>query len=126
MDEPIKQEELPFKEKLEMLEAALDHFYDTNTETLLSEYQCYLDKKQEAARAALKGPPDRDEAIAYFASIPDKCNNNASLEMKPEMLEALSEEDFIALCAEQTKSHPKIEAEIRSMFDFCLKMKRMM
>ncbi len=109
-----------------MLEAALDHFYDTDTDTLLSEYKQYLDTKSEAESAPPPGPVDRDAAIAYFGVIPDKCANNKPLEMKKEMLEALSEEDFMVLCTEQARSHPEIEAEIRSMFDFCLKMKRMM
>ncbi len=118
--------ELTPEEKLEMLEAALDHFYDTDTKTLLAEYKGYLDGKQEAENALPKGPVDRETAIAYFGTIPDKCNNNKPLEMKQEMLGALSEEEFAALCSEHANSHPEIETEIRSMFDFCLKMKRMM
>jgi len=114
------------EEKLEMLEAALDHFYNMDTETLLRKYERYLDKKKEAKNAPPPGPVNRETAIAYFGVIPDKCSNNNPLEMKQEMLEALSEEEFSILCNEQVKSHPEIETEIRSMFDFCLKMKRMM
>ena len=117
---------LTTQEKLEMLDAALDHFYDTDTETLIKEYKRYLDKKQEAKTSRPPGPVDRETAVAYFGAIPDKCYNNKSLEMKQEMLEALSEEEFNVLCAEQVKSHPEIEKEIQSMFDFCSKMKRMM
>lgn len=109
-----------------MLEGALDHFYDTDVDTLLREYTRYLGKKRDAENPVQKAPMGREEAIAYFSAIPDKCKNNEPLEMKQEMLRALTEEEFAALCDEQAQSHSDIAAEIRSMFDFCLKMKRMM
>ena len=111
-------------DKMAMIEAALDHFYGIDTETLLHNYQRYLDKKKEPRTPP--GPVDRETAIAYFGAIPEKCNRSESIEMKIEMLNALSEADFQALCEEQVKSHPKIETDIRSMFDFCLKFKRML
>jgi hypothetical protein len=112
------------EEKLELIEAALNHFYDIDTETLLGSYLDHLDKKAEAATPP--APVDRETAIAYFQVIPEKCNSNQSLEMKTEMLGALSEAEFQALCEEQVKAHPKIAMDIRSMFDFCLKFKRML
>ena len=56
------KEQTPEK-KLAMIEAALDHFYDIDTEILLRSYRDHLDE-----RAAAKNPPppvDRETAIAY-------------------------------------------------------------
>lgn len=113
---------LPPEEKLQMIEDALDHFYDIDTETLVRNYQEYLDTKMGAASR----PMDRETAIAYFGAVPDNCYGNKPLDMKPEMLRALSEEEFQALCEEQAKSHPDVQQEIRSMFDFCLRIKRLL
>jgi len=114
------------EDKLEIIEAALDHFYDTDVDTLLSEYKRYLDRKQDRENALSHGPVEREQAIAYFGTVPLKCKNNMPLEMKQEMLGALSEEELMVLCAEQTNTYPEMETEIQSMFDFCLKMKAMM
>lgn len=118
--------ELDLRERLKMVEVALDHFYKTDTETLLREYQRYLEEKDRNLRTAATRQVDSDQARAYFGTIPEKCRNNKSLEMKQEMLRALSEEDFVELRQKQITSHPALEAEISSMYEFCLKMKRMM
>jgi hypothetical protein len=113
-------------EKLEMLEAALEHFFDTDTDTLLREYQSYLDKKREAENAPPPEPVDRKTALAYFDIIPERCRNDESLEMKREMLGVLSEDDFHALGEEQSAAHPELGKEIRSMVEFCIKFKRLL
>jgi hypothetical protein len=69
---------------------------------------------------------DRETALAYFSIIPEKCRNDESLEMKREMLGALSEDDFRALGEEQSTAHPELSKEIRSMIDFCIKFKRLL
>jgi hypothetical protein len=114
------------KKKLAMLDAALAHFFDTNTDTVLREYQDHLDKKQEKKNAPPPAPVDRETALAYFDVIPEKCRNNESLEMKREMLGVLSEDDFRALGKEQSTAHPELGKEIRSMIDFCIKFKRLL
>ncbi len=113
------------EKKLEMLEAALAHFFDTDADTVLSEYQAHLDKKMEKEIAA-RTPVDRKTALAYFAIIPDKCQNNESLEMKREMLGVLSEDDFRTLGEEQSTTHPELAREIHSMVEFCIKFKRLL
>ena len=110
-------------EKLEMLEAALDHFFETNVEEVLREYQDYLKKKQDKENA---GPADRETALAYFAAIPEKCRNDEALETKEEMLKAVSEEDLLALGREQAAAHPDLAKEILSMIEFCIRFKRLL
>jgi hypothetical protein len=114
------------EKKLEMLEAALGHFFETDVDSVLSEYQTYLDKKREKKNASPPPPVDRETALAYFSIIPEKCRNDESLEMKREMLSVLSEDDFRALGEEQSAAHPEIGKEIRSMIEFCIKFKRLL
>ena len=105
-----------------MIEEALGHFYGIDSETLLCNYQDHLDAKTKAAPP----PMDRAAAIAYCQTIPERCKKSEPFEMKTEMLSALSEDELQALCEEQAQSHPDVEQEIRSTFDFCLKIKRLL
>ena len=110
-------------EKLELLDAALDHFFETNVDEVLREYRDYLEKERNKENA---GPADRETALAYFASIPEKCRNDEALETKEEMLKAVSEEDLLALGQEQAATHPDLAKEILSMIEFCIRFKRLL
>ena len=113
-------------EKLEMLEAALDHLFETSVDEVLREYQDYLDKKQEEETAPPAAPVDRETALAYFAAIPEKCRNNEALDTKEEMLKAVSEEDLLTLGQEQAATHPDLAKEILSMIEFSIRFKRLL
>ncbi len=111
------------EEKLKLISEALSHFYDTDIEDLLCRYRDYLEKREiENAEPEL---PDKETAVEYFRKIPDYCYRCEPIEMKNEMLKSLTEEDLTNLREEQVKSHPDIEKEIRSMFEYCLKIKKL-
>jgi len=110
------------EEKLELIDNALKHFYDTDIENLLYEYGIYLESLEKSKTMKAR-PTDRSAALDYFNTIPERCYNDKPLEMKQEMLMALTEEELLELLGRQVGEHPSIEMEIRSMFEYCLKIK---
>ncbi len=111
------------EEKLEKINKALARFYDTDIEALLCRYRDYLDQKE--SKNAEPELTDKKTAVEYFGKIPDYCYQDKPIEMKNEMLKSLTKEDLLNLCEEQVKTHPGIEKEIRSMFEYCLKIKKL-
>ncbi|MFC1670675.1 hypothetical protein ACFL20_09800 [Spirochaetota bacterium] len=108
--------------KLELVNKALNHFYETDADTLISKYE---DEIRKDKFEDTPGIMDKETALKIINMIPDKCYKSKSLEVRAEMVRALTEEELQGICEEQVKAHPDIESEIRSMFKFCLNSKKL-
>ena len=108
------------EEKLELIDKALKYFYSIDADTLIDNYNEALSAKEKKKE---KVEVDKETAKEFFQIIPEKCYEQKGMDMREEMLIALTENEFKELCDEQVKAHPDIDQEIRSMFEFCIKIK---
>ena len=117
-------EEITAKKKLQLIDEALNYFYDMDSERLIANYRQELQGRAENKEKTRDPKMDRETAIALLNEIPEKCYQDQSLKIEDAMLHAVSEADLLNLCEEQAGLHPDVEMEIRSMFKFCINIKR--
>ncbi len=112
-------EELLAQKKLQLIDEALNYFYNTDGDALIARYRNEIQAKADDPAPVM----DKETALALLGEIPDKCHQSKSLKIEEGMLKAVSEAELTALCEDQATAHPDIEMEIRSMFKFCLTVK---
>jgi len=112
------------KKKLRLIDEALNYFYNMDSDTLIANYQQVLQDKKEEKAGITVTVMDKETAIGILNEIPEKCYQGQSLKIEDSMVKAVSESELLNLCEEQVKFHPDIEMEIRSMFKFCINIKR--
>ena len=117
-------EEITAEIKLQLIDEALKYFYDMDGDELIAKYQTEIQGKAEDKADITVTEMDKATAMGLLNEIPEKCYQNQSLKIEDAMLKAVSEAELMNLCEEQAKSHPDIEMEIRSMFKFCMNIKR--